>query len=136
MHWKTLMILSTIGWTIWGIVVKLALQKIDWARLEVLSGFAAIFIMALLAPSGFKLKMDGVHLTGLIAGSAGVFGAIFFYMAVSKGPVSVIIPVTSLYVVGVFLVGVLFLGEQWSMRKGIAVLLALTAVILLSMEEA
>lgn len=107
----------------------------DWARLEVLTCLAGILLIALIAPSGYKIKFDTDHLLGLIVGALVVAGTILFYIAVSKGPVSVIVPLSSLYVVGVFIFGVTFFGEQWSWQKLIGVACAVAAIILLAGEE-
>ena len=135
MHWKWWTLLATLAWTAWGVGVKFVLKRIDWMRLEVLTGFAILLLMALIAPTGYRLKADMDHLVGIVAGSFGVFGGILFYIALSKGPVSVIIPLTSLYVVGVFIVGVVLLGEAWSWRKALGVACAVLAMLLLAGEE-
>lgn len=91
--------------------------------------------MLIVAPGSFQLKPDLRHLVGLVAGGLGALGAILFYIALSTGPVSVIIPLTSLYVVGVAIAGVLLFGEPLTMRKVIGVSLAVAAMIVLAGES-
>jgi len=134
-HWKYWAIAATAAWTLWGIGVKIALKRVDWMRLEVLSGVAVLLIMGVIAPSAFRLKLVPNDAVGFVAGGLGVAGAILFYIALSKGPVSVVIPLTSLYVVGVAAAGVLFFGEALTWRKVLGVALAAVAVILLATEE-
>jgi transporter family protein len=136
MHWKFWSLLAITGWTAWGIVTKFALRRIDWARLEVLSGLVALIAMLIIAPSGYRIKLDNAHLIGLMAATLGAFGGVTFFIALSKGPASVIVPLTSLYVVGVFLFGVLFFGEALTLKKVLGVLLAAAAMFLLASEEA
>jgi len=135
MHWKYWAILATVAWTLWGVAVKFALKRVDWARLEVLGGLAALVVMALVAPTAYKLKVTAGDGVGFVAALFGVAGAILFYVALSKGPVSVIIPLTSLYVVGVAALGVLLFNEPLTWRKTTGVVLAAVAMALLAVEE-
>lgn len=134
MHWKMWTLLCTIAWACWGVAAKYAIKGIGWQRLEIISAIAALVIMAVVAPAAFQLKPDHKHLMGFVAGALGALGAILFYLALSTGPVSVVIPVTSLYVVGVTVAGVLLFGEPITFRKVLGVLLATAAVIALTGE--
>ncbi|MFH0765228.1 MAG: EamA family transporter [Calditrichota bacterium] len=135
LHWLVWTMLAAAAWTAWGVAVKYVLRRVDWARLEILSAIAVVLLVAIVAPVGLKIKLDSDHLLGFGAGFLAVLGSAFFYIAVSKGPVSVIVPLSSLYVLGVFLVGVTFLGEEWSLRKALGVACAVAALILLAGES-
>jgi transporter family protein len=134
MSWKVWALLSTLAWAAWGVAVKSVLGRLDWARLEVLSALSGLILMVLVVPSAFNLKADFNHLYGLGAGALGAAGAIFFYIALSKGPVSAIVPLTSLYIVGVPIAGLLFFGEALTVRKVAGVLCAVAAAYLLASE--
>lgn len=127
--------LAALAWTVWGVAVKFVLQRLDWARLEVLSAIAAVLLVAIAAPAGLRIKLDSAHLMGLGVGFLAILGSALFYIAITKGPVSVIVPLSSLYVLGVFLVGVTFLGEEWSLRKALGVACAVAALFLLAGEN-
>lgn len=135
MHWKLYTFLAVTAWTLWGVLAKYSLNRMHWTRLEVLSGIAALVIMAVVAPSGFRIKPDWNHALGFMTGITAVAGAIFFYIAVSNGPVSIVVPMSSLYVVGVFLVGVILFGEEWTLRKALGVVFAMVAMFLLASEK-
>lgn len=135
MHWKTWTILCTLAWSAWGIAVKYAVREIGWQRLEILSAFAALIMMAIIAPAAYQIKPDAKNMLGLFAGSLGAAGGMLFYIAISKGPVSVIIPVTSLYVVGVAIAGMVLFGETLTVRKLVGISLAAAAMIVLAGEK-
>ena len=59
-------------------------------------------------------------------------GLIMLYLAIERGPVSVVIPVIGLNSMIAVLLGIAILREKITMRKGLGVLLAVFAVILLS----
>lgn len=135
MNWRHWTGLATIAWTLWGISVKFALKKVDWARLDILSAVAALAIVAVVAPAAYRGRFSEGDLTALLAGTFGALGGVFFYIAVERGPVSVIIPITSLYVVGVAVGGMLLLGEPFSWRKVAGVTCAAAAILLLASED-
>lgn len=76
------------------------------------------------------------HLTGESAPyifAAGVFlsvGILAYYRALSAGPVSVVVPIFGMFLVVSSLLGVVFLGESFSLRKGAGIALAAVAVYL------
>ncbi len=119
----------------WGVAIKYALKHINWARLEVLSALAGLLAILFIAPSGFLIKPNSANLIGFIAGGLGALGAILFYIAVSQGPISVVIPITSLYVVGVAIFGFILFDEPLTFKKGLGVACAAAAMILLAGES-
>lgn len=135
MSWKLWMIFSTVAWTLWGIMVKIALKYTDWARLEALSAVIAVLVMLAIAPRAYRWEWEGGDIYALVAAFLGVGGVIFFYLALSRGPASVVIPITSLYIVGASLFGMIALGETFSWKKVGGVALALLAIALLSSEN-
>ncbi|MBM3328857.1 MAG: DMT family transporter [Calditrichaeota bacterium] len=132
MSWKYWALLATLAWTAWGLAVKFALSRVDWARLEVLTCVAGLAAMAMIMPSAFKVRPSSGDLAGLLAGGFGALGAILFYIALSKGPVSIIVPLTSLYVVGVALFAVLVWGEPVTLRRVLGIVCAVAAIILIA----
>lgn len=59
-------------------------------------------------------------------------GVIILYLAIERGPVSVVIPVIGLNSMVAVLLGIAILREKITLRKGLGVLLAVFAVVLLS----
>ena len=58
-------------------------------------------------------------------------GLIALYLAIIKGPLSVIMPIYGLYVVIVALLGILVLHEPFSIARGVGLALAMAAIVLL-----
>jgi transporter family protein len=61
-------------------------------------------------------------------------GIIAYYRALASGPVSIVVPIFGLFLVGSSVVGIAFLGESLTLRKGVGVLLAIVAVFLTTFE--
>ncbi len=61
-------------------------------------------------------------------------GIISYYRALSTGPVSVVVPIFGLFLVASSVIGIVFLNESLTVRKGVGIVLALVAVFLTTFE--
>lgn len=69
--------------------------------------------------------------------AAGVFlavGILAYYRALALGPVSVVVPIFGMFIVGSAVVGVVVFDESVTARKAVGVALAVVAVYLVSVE--
>jgi len=69
--------------------------------------------------------------------AAGLFlsvGIIAYYRALGTGDVSVVVPVFGLFLVGSSLLGIVFLDEPLTWKKGLGIVFAALAVVLTSMD--
>lgn len=69
-----------------------------------------------------------------LAGAGLTVGIIAYYRALSLGPVSVVVPIFALFLVGSSALGVLFLSESLTLRKAAGIGFAVLAVYLTSVE--
>ena len=70
----------------------------------------------------------------LAGGAFLTVGILAYYRALALGPVSVVVPVFGLFLVVSSVIGVVFLDEAMTARKGAGIVLALVAVYLVSVE--
>ena len=73
-------------------------------------------------PVGFALAA-GVCLAGAVVG---------YFRALSTGPVSVVVPIFGMFLVGGALLGIVVLGEGVTARKGLGVAFGAVAVVLIA----
>ncbi|GGL60587.1 EamA family transporter [Halocalculus aciditolerans] len=64
------------------------------------------------------------------AGVCLTVGILAYYKALSTGPVSIVVPVFGMFLVTSSLAGILFLGDDLTLRKSAGVLFAIAAVYL------
>ncbi|RLM59288.1 multidrug transporter [Halobellus sp. Atlit-31R] len=69
-----------------------------------------------------------------VAGICLTVGILAYYRALSLGPVSVVSPIFGMFLVLSSVIGIAFLNESLTMRKVLAIGLALVAVYLVSVE--
>lgn len=128
--WLRPSLLALFFWGLWGFLTKLCAEKVPWQTMMVL--FAIYTLLGGLAAGSIKFKLDAWHLAGAGAGLAGALGFVYFFLALSRGPASVVIPITSLYVVLASLLAFVLLTEPLTLRKVLGVLSGIIAVILLA----
>ena len=113
---------------------KLALQSIDPVSAmiyEVLGGM--VVGLALLCWVGFKPEFSwSGSIISFIVGLCGFGGTLAFFIALTKGPVSLITPLTSFYPLFAVLLAVIFLKETLSIENIIGIALAVISVFLIS----
>jgi uncharacterized membrane protein len=115
---------------LWGFLTKLGAEKVPWQTMMIF--FAVCTLAGGLATGPIKMKMDAWHLIGLGAGIAGALGFVYFFLAISRGQASTVIPVTSLYVAVASILAFILLSEPLTLKKALGILSAVVAVVLLA----
>ncbi len=127
---------ATVLWGIWGVTAKLSADRMGhWPSLFIYSTVSFLIILIIFIVTGSTLKYastSGVFLA-VTAGLAGGLAVASFQKAISCGPLSSSISLTSLYPLIPVLYGVLLLGEKITIAKGTGMGLAIVAGILICM---
>ncbi len=131
--WFIFSILALITWGFWGFFPKIALMSIDprsAAFYEVIGGL--IFGIMLLFLINFKLQTNINGITfAMLTGFAALLGGLFFLMALStQAKLSHVVIITALYPVITIILSFVILNESVTLKQGIAMILALIAIIL------
>lgn len=116
-------------------MIKLASRYLAWHQIYVLGNVAGFVLsVALVVLMGWRESPTGKGMIlGLLAGVMGTLGYVFFILAVERGKVSIVVPLTATYPVITFLLGVLLLAEEVKLRHLLGTLLAVIGAILLSL---
>ncbi len=125
---------TIIFWGLFGFIPKITTRYISPTSAIVYGAFAGIPVaLIILAIMRFQLDTEprGVILAG-ITGVLGMLGALGYLVAVSRGPVSLISPITALYPAVTILLAMVFLGETLVLRQWVGVGMALAAVLLIA----
>lgn len=76
------------------------------------------------------VSVDGLFALG--AGVALVVAVVFYFLALSEGPASVVVPIYGMFIVGGAVLGLLFLHEPFTFRKALGIFLAAVSVYLIA----
>ena len=77
---------------------------------------------------------DGMFALG--TGVALVVAVVFYFLALSEGPASVVVPIYGMFIVGGAVLGLVFLHEPLTLRKALGILLAAVSVYLIAGSSA
>ncbi len=131
-------ILPTVGtficWGLWSFIPKITTKYIDPRSaiiFEVIGGIVLSIIV--LSVTNFRLEIHprGIALAGM-AGLVGFVGALCFLFAVSRGPVSIIAPLSALYPILSVSLAIIFLNETVTIKHGLGIFFAVLAVVCVS----
>ncbi len=131
-------LIPTLGtflvWGLWGFLPKLAVKSINPASAVLYEALGGLLIGAVaLVFLNFKVDFHPQGaLMAFVTGALGILGAYFFLIAVTRGKVSLVVTSTALYPIFTILLAVIFLHETLTPKQGAGILLALTAIVLIS----
>lgn len=132
--WIMLALMATFIFGFWGYFPKLATQYLE-PRTALLYQNVGTLLSSVVLFAVLKVRFT-IHPRGILfsvlAGIAGTVGTLFMLMALTKGKVSVVVPLTALYPVVTVLLAALTLKEPITIRQGIGLCLSLVAIYLMS----
>lgn len=132
MDYRIYCLIALVGWGVWGFFSKLLTKNMN---LTLFIFFATltptIFIIAYTFATT-PVRFDRLAIYALLVGLISGIATISFYLALAKGPASVVIPFTGLYFIIPAILGFLLLKEPLNPAHIIGIVLAAIAIILFS----
>lgn len=132
--WILLTLMATFIFGFWGFFPKLATHYLD-PRTTLLYQNAGTLLSSVVVLAVLKVQFT-IHPRGILfsvlTGVAGTIGTLFMLMALSKGKVSVVVPLTAMYPVVTVLLAALTLKEPITIKQIIGLGLSLIAIYLIS----
>jgi len=134
---KTWLIYSLVTFFCWGFSVflpKLAFNHINAKSTFIFQGcgyFIIVSIVLIHAKFNIDANLKGAGIA-MLAGAIGMVGLLSFLYAMSKGKASIVVLLTALYPLLTIILSFVILKEKISLTQGIGIILALIAVVLLS----
>jgi len=133
--------IGMIGYSVTALLVKLATQSGRFSSYFVLMVSSAMVVATSTTITVLRGDMrafsrdnfgstDGLFALG--TGVALVVAVVFYFLALSEGPASVVVPIYGMFIVGGAVLGLLFLHEPFTFRKGLGILLAAISVYLIA----
>ena len=133
-RWLTYALLCIVAWGTWGFVAKLGAGRIAPGTLQILAT-AGTLPLALLAFVQLRMRLEkdakGISY-GIANGVLSGVGLLAYYAAVSRGKVSVVGPVTSLFPLLTVALAFVFLRERLNRVQIAGVALSLVAIAIFS----
>jgi len=132
--WLLYTILTLLAWGFWAFLPKIAVRYIDANSAMVYQALGGVLVgLGVLIYMKFKVQFNIPGFSyGLAVGLLGFTGAFLYLLAVSKGPLSLVAPISAMYPMFAILMGMIFLNEAVSPRQGIGIALSVVAIYLIS----
>jgi transporter family protein len=132
--WLFPTLLTLLAWGLWAFLPKVATKYIDPQSSIIYQVLGGILVgLGVLISLKFQIQfnMPGFSLS-LAIGILGFLGAFTYLVAVSRGPLSLVAPITALYPMFAILLGLLFLNETITIKQAAGIGLSLVAIYLIS----
>ena len=134
-------VIGMIGYSVTATLVKLATQSGRFSSYFVLMISSAMVVATSTAITILRGDMktfsrdnlasgDGMLVLG--AGVALVIAVVFYFLALSEGPTSVVVPIYGMFIVVGAVLGLVFLHEPLTFRKALGILLAAVSIYLIA----
>jgi transporter family protein len=134
----TYSLIALAAYTLVSPLTKIATRDLPSdAVAAVTNGMLAVAALALTLYAGDSVTRTLTHPDRVYVLGAGVclaVGIIAYYRALKLGPVSVVVPIFGMFLVTSSLIGIAFLNEALTLRKGAGIVLAVVAVLLVTTE--
>jgi len=132
--WLTPALFSLFSFGLWGFFTKLSVDHIDSKTALVYQTLGVMIISLItLCTMSFKVTANAKGVSfGVLTGLAYGVGCLFYFLAASKGKITNVVTLTSLYPMITILLSFLILKEQINLKQVIGVGFALLAIFLMS----
>ncbi len=136
--WLFYTILTTVTWGIWGALIELP----ENAGFPPTLGYS-VWALTMIPCALFALRLNRCRLEhdrkslfyGMMIGFTGSGGTVLLFEVLKSGPAYIIFPIISLSPILTIILSVVFLKEKATRQSWIGIILALTAIFLLSYSK-
>lgn len=131
-EWRWLILVYIVCTGVWSVLAKVATGRVGAATTTFVIVTGAWMVVASAVLRQVTWKLDSGLLAAMLAGLLAGIGSVSFYGALHRAPASVVLPLSSLYLVVTVLLAFVFLGEAIGIRRLAGVACAMAAVALLA----
>ncbi len=132
MDYRLLAIFTLLLWGIWGFLTKILTRDTPAETIALWSTIASIVPILIYTLSVGTMRWVKTAPIAFLSGAAAGLATVFFYLAMKKGPASVVIPLTGMYIIVPTVLGYLVLKEPLNLKHLIGLGFAILAVLFLS----
>ncbi len=133
MDYRLLSVFALVLWGAWGFLAKTISGRVSPQGLAFWSTVATVVPVAVFAFTDTTGKWTRPHPLALGSGLAYGLALVFFFLALRRGPASVVVPLSGMYIVVPAVLGYVVLKEQLSLSHLLGLVCAGLAVLFLSL---
>ncbi len=131
-NWRIWMIVYLVLLGVWGVMVKVASVRLNALTVTFVSTTAAWLAVVLFSLPRLNFSSRFGVSIAVLCGVIGGITSIIFYGVLKYAPASIVIPLTTLYILVTVVLSYALLGETISLRQAAGILPGIAAVFLLT----
>lgn len=117
---------------LWGFILKVVSTKLDWKTTMLYVWMTIFIILLIFCAKKINLGWNKFYALAVLAGIIAAIGTMSFYKALSLAPASLVIPLSTQYILVTVILSVVFLKEPISLKVITGIVSSIIAIILLS----
>jgi transporter family protein len=133
MDYRLLSVFALVLWGAWGFLAKVISGNLSPQNLAFWSTIATVIPVAVFAFTESTGKWVRPHPLAVGAGLAYGLALVFFFIALKRGPASVVVPLSGMYILVPAVLGFIFLKEPLTVTHVLGLGCAGLAVLFLSL---
>jgi transporter family protein len=133
MDYRLLCVFALALWGAWGFLAKVVSSSVSPQSLAFWSTIATVIPVAVFALTDSTGKWTRPHPVAVGAGLAYGLALVFFFVALRRGPASVVVPLSGMYILVPAVLGFVLLKEPLTVTHMLGLGCALLAVLFLSL---
>jgi uncharacterized membrane protein len=133
MDYRLLSVFALVLWGAWGFLAKIISSSVSPQSLAFWSTIATVIPVAVFALTDGSGKWVRPHPMAVGAGLAYGLALVFFFIALRRGPASVVVPLSGMYILLPAVLGFIFLKEPLTKTHVLGLGCAGLAVLFLSL---
>lgn len=130
--WRFFILAYIVCSGIWSVLAKFASSRLNPSTQTLVAVTTASAVVIIATFRGFRWQSSVGMAAALVCGVLGGVASIAFYNALRQAPASVVMPLSSLYLVLTVVLSFLFLGERLGLKQYAGILFGLIAIVLLT----
>ncbi len=132
MDYRLLSILALLFWGMWGFIVKVLSPRTTPESIAFWSSLFGLLPVTIYGLARGTERWARPHPLVLVSGIAAGVATVLFYIAIRKGPASVVVPLSGMYILIPAVLGFIILKEPVTLSHMVGLACAALAVFFLS----
>ncbi|MCX7785576.1 MAG: EamA family transporter [candidate division WOR-3 bacterium] len=132
MDYRIYSLIALLFWGLWAYFSKVLTKSLITEHLAFFTSIGAWLAIAIYALIRTKIYFSLNSFWAILVGISASIATLAFYIALSKGPACVVVPLTGLYIVVPVILAYIFLSEPLTLNHIIGIITAIIAIFFLS----
>ncbi len=132
MDYRIYSLIALVFWGLWAYFSKILSNQMKTEMLAFYTTVGSLIAITIYTLFRTKISVTAISGYAMLIGAIAMIATFAFYAALAKGPVSVVVPWTGLYIFIPVILGFIFLREPITINHILGILFAVAAIFFLS----